>query len=364
MSSISGIEKRASGVRGLTVDPVRIRDAKIRDALGRWFMFSDYGAIAQRNMAIVWSCVLGYALVDVIWLQGSRLSFASSNWTILLQSVACSTFAGIFIAVASSRLAGDQRRPALLLRRVLLLTELLWRTVLPIGGLLVAGALLTYLITAANLPVRDNVLADIDHLLGFDWLTFLQATNASPLIATLLVRAYNALGLISELVLIWLVLRRRGERITEFMAVLSLSTVAVCIGMALVPAAGAFAYFNPAPHLFANFSVLSEMWPFLRSFLMLRNGTLTAFDLTALDGIVSFPSFHTMLGVMTVYAARDTRWLMIPVTVVNGTMILATMPVGGHHLSDVLAGAGLTIGAILLVRLPTRSTPAPEHGAS
>ncbi|WGR94247.1 hypothetical protein MTX20_07960 [Bradyrhizobium sp. ISRA435] len=136
MSSISGIEKptASAGVRGLTLDPIRVRPA-----LGRWFMFSDYGAVAQRHMAIVWSCVVGYALVDVIWLQSSGLSFAPSNWTIILKCVACSAFAGIFIAVAHSRLAGDQSRPAILLRGVLLLTELLWRTSLPIGGLLLTG---------------------------------------------------------------------------------------------------------------------------------------------------------------------------------------------------------------------------------
>lgn len=60
-----------------------------------------------------------------------------------------------------------------------------------------------------------------------------------------------------------------------------------------------------------------------------------------------------MLGVMTIYALRDTRWLMILVFPVNGTMIVSTMPVGGHYLADVLAGAGLTIGAILLVRRQT-----------
>ena len=57
-----------------------------------------------------------------------------------------------------------------------------------------------------------------------------------------------------------------------------------------------------------------------------------------------------MLGILTTYALRDTRWLFIPVLLLNATMIVSTMPVGGHHLADVLAGAGLTFGAILLVR--------------
>jgi membrane-associated phospholipid phosphatase len=120
--------------------------------------------------------------------------------------------------------------------------------------------------------------------------------------------------------------------------------------MWLVPAAGAFAYFEPAPRLFENFSAMGEMWPFAQAFTMLRNGSLLVIDLSAIQGVVSFPSFHTVLGVMTIYAVRDTRWLMILVLLLNGTMIVSTMPVGGHHLADVLAGAGLTFGAILLAR--------------
>jgi membrane-associated phospholipid phosphatase len=53
---------------------------------------------------------------------------------------------------------------------------------------------------------------------------------------------------------------------------------------------------------------------------------------------------------MTTYALRDTRWLFIAVLLLNATMIVSTLPVGGHHLVDVLAGAGLTFAAILLVR--------------
>ncbi|MFB9270161.1 phosphatase PAP2 family protein [Bradyrhizobium erythrophlei] len=344
---MSGTENQAAtaGAYNLAVNPPRIRNE-----IWRWLMFSDYGIVAQRHMAIVWSCVLACILADVIGMQDSRLSFVSSNWAALGQCSAYCVFAAIFIAFASDRLRTDERRPAIVLRRVLLLTELLWRVLLPTLALLVAGGILTYVITSANLPLRDNVLADIDRLLGFDWPDFLQATNANPVVATLLTRAYNETGLAAQVVVLCFIFQRRGERLTEFMAILSLCAVAVCIGMWLVPAAGAFAYFSPAPQDFANFSAIAEMWPFGRTFVMLRDGSLTTMDLAKVDGIVSFPSFHTMAGLMTIYAARDMRWLLIPVVLVNGMMIVATLPVGGHHLADVLVGAALTIAAILLVR--------------
>lgn len=347
MPSISGTENRVAnaGASNPAVNPLRIRNE-----IGRWLMFSDYGAVAQRHMAIVWSCVLACTLADVIWLQNSRLSFVSSNWRALGLCSGYCAFAAVFIIFASDRLGTDQRRAAIVLRRVLLLTELLWRVLLPTMALLVAGGILTYLITAASLPLRDNVLADLDHLLGFDWPGFLQVTNSSPFVATVLTKAYNATGLVAQLVVLCLIFQRRGARLAEFMAVLSLTVVAVCIGMWLVPAAGAFAHFSPAPQDYANLSAVGEMWSFGRTFAMLRDGSLAIIDLSNIDGIVSFPSFHTMAGLMTVYAARDTRWLAIPVALLNGTMIVATLPVGGHHLADVLAGAALTMAAILVVR--------------
>jgi membrane-associated phospholipid phosphatase len=346
MSSISDIAEQATAPVG---DDAAVDATRLQGFAARWLMFSDYGVAAQRHMAITWSCVLVCALVSVVWLPNSRLSFASSNWIDFLQGLAGCALAGGFIVVASRRLRSDATRPAVVLRKMLLATELLLRTALPICALLAAGGTLSYLMTSADLPLRDALLARIDRDLGFDWLHFLDTTNSSPVLAGLLVRAYQSIGPVAQLAVLWPVLNRRGERLAEFIAILSLSTVVLCVGMWLVPAAGAFAYYRPEPQLFANFSAIGEMWSFSHAFSMLRDESLSVIDLSALQGVVSFPSFHTMLGVMTVYALRDTRWIVIPVALVNGAMIVSTMPVGGHHLADVLAGAGLTLGAILLV---------------
>lgn len=347
MSSISDIAEPATAKAG---DDAAVDAARLQSFAARWLMFSDYGAAAQRHMAIAWSCVLACALASALWLPNSRLSFASSNWIDLLEGLAGCALAGGFIVVASRRLRGDATRAAAVLRAMLHATELLLRTALPIGALLAAGGTLSYLITSADLPLRDALLAGVDRDLGFDWLHFLDTTNSSPVLAGLLARVYQTIGPVAQLAVLWPALNRRGERLAEFAAVLSLCAVALCVGMWLVPAAGAFAYYRPEPQLFGNFSALGEMWSFSHAFSMLRDGSLSVIDLSSLQGVVSFPSFHTMLGVMTIYALRDTRWIMIPVLVVNGAMIVSTMPVGGHHLSDVLAGAGLTLGAILLVR--------------
>jgi membrane-associated phospholipid phosphatase len=350
MSSMSDIAKRATAPAG---NDAAVDATRLQSFAARWLMYNDYGVAAQRHMAITWSCVLACALASAVWLPNSRLTFASSNWIDILQGLACCALAGGFVVVASRRLRSDATRPAVVLRTMLLATELLFRTALPIRALLAAGGTLSYLITSADLPLRDALLARVDRDLGFDWLHFLDTTNSNPVLAGLLVRVYQSISPVAQLAVLWPASNRRGDRLAEFIAVLSLSTVGLCVGMWLVPAAGAFAYHRPEPQLFGNFSALGEMWSFSHAFSMLRDASLSVIDLSSLQGVVSFPSFHTMLGVMTLYALRDTRWLMILVLLLNGTMIVSTLPVGGHHLADVLAGAGLTFGAILLVRRRT-----------
>jgi membrane-associated phospholipid phosphatase len=120
--------------------------------------------------------------------------------------------------------------------------------------------------------------------------------------------------------------------------------------MLLAPAAGAFAYFKPGPELYGNFGAADAMWPFFKAFAALRDGSLSMIDMSAAQGIVSFPSFHTVLGIITAYALRGTRWLFVPILLLNAVMIVSTLPVGGHHLADVIAGAAIGCGAILIVR--------------
>jgi membrane-associated phospholipid phosphatase len=53
-----------------------------------------------------------------------------------------------------------------------------------------------------------------------------------------------------------------------------------------------------------------------------------------------------------IYALRGSRWTFIPALIVNGAMLVSTIPHGGHHLFDLVVGAAIAAGAIFFVRLP------------
>jgi membrane-associated phospholipid phosphatase len=82
----------------------------------------------------------------------------------------------------------------------------------------------------------------------------------------------------------------------------------------------------------------------------MRNGGSASFALGQLRGIVTFPSYHTVLAILFTYAHRSRR--SFPVFLIINCLMLVSIPSeGGHYLSDVLAGAGLAVVAIVAARV-------------
>jgi membrane-associated phospholipid phosphatase len=323
---------------------------KGRVRIGQWLTFSEHGALARRNMVVVWTSVAALALVEAVWLPMSTLTIDPAAWPGLARSLLYGVASYVFYVFVSYRLRTGDDRVADFLRAALERFSLLARGCIAIFAIGSVGLVFTYLATAAAWPLRDALLARLDADLGFHWLAFLGAVNDHPALARLLEWAYASTAPLTEGAIVWLAVRGRGERLSEFMALLCLVSLGLAIGMVLVPAAGAFVYFAPAQDLFDNFTAKGEMWPFLDAFNALRDGSLTRFDLSSVQGVVSFPSFHTMLGILVTYALRDTRLLFVAVAAINAVMIVSTLPVGGHYLADVIAGAAICAVAIHAMR--------------
>ena len=83
---------------------------------------------------------------------------------------------------------------------------------------------------------------------------------------------------------------------------------------------------------------------------MIRSGQWTVFDLSRAEGIVNFPSFHTTLAILFVYAVRRHGWALAIFVPLNAVMIASTVPVGGHYLVDLPAGAGVAAASIAATR--------------
>jgi membrane-associated phospholipid phosphatase len=304
-------------------------------------------------MIAVWVTLVGFLVVETVWLSLSRLHFAESNWPSLIHLVLFTAIGLGMCALVLHRLSGVTDRFGVTLREGTRRVELF--AIAALITTLLSAVIITYcyLGTAAALPLQDARLSWIDHWLGFDWVGFVEFVNASPLASHLLVEGYRSTPYVLLGTILWFCVSGRGDRLAEFLALMCLTFIGIAIGMMIWPAEGAYAYYHPPLSSYDNIGAGSGMWhhPLLMS---LRSGTNTLIDFAMPNSncLVTFPSGHTILAVIMTYALRVSKWTLIPAVAINTTMLVSTIPHGGHHLTDLIAGGAIALCAIFLVRLP------------
>lgn len=333
-------------------DPVRATLSKL---VVRWLLLGAYGPDAQFHMAAAWVTLAGFVVVDTTWLLLSRLSFASDNTDSIIHLALYTAIAFGFCGLVSQRLAKETDRVGSALRESVKRVELF--AVATLVFALLATVVITYccLGTAASLPLQDARLAQIDRWMGFNWVTFLEFANSSALASGLLVKAYQSTPYVLMGTIMWFCVSGQGGRLAEFLALLCLTSIGIALGMMILPAAGAYSYYHPPLASYGNFSVGAGMWHHdLLMALRTSPAPVIDFNVPNSNCLVTFPSGHTILAIIMTYALRGSRWTLIPGLVINATMLVSTIPEGGHHLFDLVVGAVIAACAISFVRLPQR----------
>jgi hypothetical protein len=177
-----------------------------------------------------------------------------------------------------------------------------------------ASGVLSYLIGSIGRPFADPLLARADAFLRFDWLDWRRFVQAHRALQDLLRTAYASMIPQILICLVAFPLSGMAARNRELLA---------CLTVALVPTLALFAFF-PAESAWVHYHVEpGKIPPFLVDLRALRSGALPVLDLQKLNGLITFPSFHTAVAVLPIYVSRGTRCLFL-CAVVNGLMILST----------------------------------------
>jgi hypothetical protein len=194
------------------------------------------------------------------------------------------------------------------------------------------GALLTYAAMAASpFPMADALLSHADHALGFDWLAWFKLVNAHPMLHFVLKQAY-ASAVIQVCCLMFYFSYADGKRVHEFLLAGMVSIIIIVPLMVLLPAVGAWSQHNAG---------MVEPWR--DDILALRSHTLMTIDRP--NGIVSFPSFHTVLGLLFANMARGRKWFT-PLLFVNLLLIASVPTEGAHYGVDILSGFAVAFVAL------------------
>jgi PAP2 superfamily protein len=203
--------------------------------------------------------------------------------------------------------------------------------------LTVAGGL-QYVAAATALPLVDDALLRADLALGFDWSAFDTFLSHHSVLSAALAFAYTSIPL-QLLALFCVHAMRPGSHANgEFIWLFVIALLIVTVVAIPFPALG-----HPGMIGQAHIDALIQA----------RAGVVDR-----LDGIITFPSFHTALGVLFIYSARQVKPLLAIFVPLNVLLIAATPPCGGHYLVDTIAGlfvALLTISIVSQVR--TRQVP-------
>ncbi len=206
-----------------------------------------------------------------------------------------------------------------------------------------------YLSLALDRPLYDAVFAAADRALGFDFQAHLAYLVRRPRLARLLELCYDTSMLQIAIVVVGLAMTRRLARLRAFLALFAFTATAVIGIAAIFPTLGPYPYYAIPDNLLPAFTDPRAGWDSVPQVLALRSGAMRLLPLTDLRGLVAFPSFHTALAFITVWALLPMRRIVVPLLAVNAALILGAPSNGDHYLCDLLAGALIALVAIAVL---------------
>ncbi len=275
---------------------------------------------------LIWSIIAVTGVVDAILIVADGMTIGS-YWPQVIFALCMCGLSIIFLRIPS--------------------ISLLLVSIAQICSFSLVGGYLTYAALAASpFPMVDALLSRADGALGFDWLAWFGWVNAHPKLHFVLAHAYASCPIQIFGLLLYFSYADAG-RVHEFILAGMLSVIIIVPIMVLLPAVG-----EPSHHV----GGVNERWA--HDILALRSHTLLVIAQT--DGIIFFPSFHTVLGVLFANMARGQNWFL-PMIVLNLLMIASVMSEGAHYAVDMLSGLVVAFVALGATRfLLGRCQPVPR----
>jgi membrane-associated phospholipid phosphatase len=307
--------------------------------------------VPTASMGIAWVVVGIFAVTDLIWLQSSKLRIASDtrqqimHFCIFLAAMSVLPILLQFTVrlLVRSGLAADTSGMANFIGKCVRSLTLFVLAILFVRSLIYVGTLFEYLAASVNLPLLDPSLDVADRALGFDWSSFFATVNAHPVVNSILTFAYGSTIPVMLGVLVILCCKRDICRLGEFLAVFAVSLLCTLAIGAFMPAVGAFTQHASVGDLFSR-------WPFFQTIQSLRNDTTPILDFSDSQGLVTFPSFHAVMAIITTYALRDLRVVsLLGLVILNSLEIISTLTEGGHYLVDVIGGIIVAVASIFFI---------------
>ena len=218
----------------------------------------------------------------------------------------------------------------------------------------------SYFVAAFNMPLIDGTLAWLDQAIGFDWRWLQDRTGKSDWASAASSWVYHQSSLQLLIAVISLAAMRDLDRLNVCISGLMLATIIVIVLSGLLPAAGAYVHYSVTQSDIGHVADYVLVQGHLKHLWALRDGTLRHLDVIP-DGIITFPSYHTAVALICGWATWRIRWIGPLNAVFAGLVILTTLPIGGHHLMDLIGGAAVVAASLKVARAVEQRVPSEAH---
>jgi hypothetical protein len=216
---------------------------------------------------------------------------------------------------------------------------------------LLLGTMLSYTAAALPLPLQDANLLAIDNALGLDRRAYIAFFDSRPWLFNTVTLAYFSFMPQFMVVLLALFAAKQPLRMQQFVlaagaalfvtdaiSVLTPSITTIYLDLGLPVGAEIPAHrYTPLPTLQA-----------------LRSGLPYWIDLSAVEGLISFPSFHTVGAILFVWGLWTVRYVRWIALALNTALIAATPFIGAHYFIDLAGGAAVALFAVSAARRLSR----------
>jgi hypothetical protein len=216
-------------------------------------------------------------------------------------------------------------------------------------GVSYVNACLALVAMASPIPLQDPWLMRSSAAIGLDYRALLEWIAERPPLGELLELAYMSCGpmiYIAPLILAW---TRQNRRLRRFVTLYAL-LLTLCVFISILLPAEGYALYAPLPA-----DLIRRLPPGTATFFAgvagaYRSGALRVLDPGHFEGVVEFPSFHTVMALLTVYALWETPILRVVAVALSGAVLLSVVPIGGHYVWDIVAAVALFVGALAIAQ--------------
>jgi hypothetical protein len=204
-----------------------------------------------------------------------------------------------------------------------------------------------FIASRAPVGMKDSVLAGFDRALGIEVPQVLRFMDGLPALNRLLVICYNLLLLLMVVAIIVPPLCGRMRDAKEYVL------AGVVSAIISLPLFSTFQAVGPWVHY--GYDPLIRQDNYMETFRKLKAEGTFVMDIDYSDGLICFPSFHTILAVLAAVALRRVPIAGWAAGILASLIVISTVTTGSHYIIDVIAGFGVALLSIIIARIYSRA---------